>query len=231
MAVELFADSSRRDLYAASGYEDGHVMVFRSRGVFKDWDPSRDPNKKWAWETLYVSKIHTQPALSIDVPSPGGYVLSSAADALLVKHPVPGWDAGIGGAGAGEPESKPLKTINTKHAGQQGLRVRDDGKIFATAGWDSRVRVYSCKTMKEVAVLKWHKEGCYAVAFATVEDTETVDGSGVQSDSEPGSGSGQLARMDFSLATVHQQRNHKVQRTHWLAAGSKDGKISLWDIY
>ncbi|KAH6698929.1 WD repeat-containing protein, partial [Verticillium dahliae] len=57
---------------------------------------------------------------------------------------------------------------HTKHSGQQSLRFRDDGRVFATGGWDAMVRVYSGKTMKEVAVLKWHEVGCYAVAFAGV---------------------------------------------------------------
>ncbi|KAK5996964.1 ASTRA-associated protein 1 [Cladobotryum mycophilum] len=63
----------------------------------------------------------------------------------------------------------PIKAVNTKHSGQQSLKVRSDGKIFATAGWDSRIRVYSAKTLKELAVLHWHKVGAYAVAFSTVE--------------------------------------------------------------
>jgi len=31
--------------------------------------------------------------------------------------------------------------------------------------------------------------------------------------------------------TVKEERDRKAKTTHWLAAGSKDGKISLWDIY
>jgi hypothetical protein len=46
--------------------------------------------------------------------------------------------------------------------------VRSDGRILATGGWDTRIRIYSAKTLKEVAVLKWHKEGVYAVDFAKV---------------------------------------------------------------
>ena len=48
--------------------------------------------------------------------------------------------------------------------------MRSDGNIFATAGWDSRVRIYSTKTMKEVACLKWHKKGVYATVFAEILD-------------------------------------------------------------
>lgn len=72
--------------------------------------------------------------------------------------------------------------------------------------------------MKELAVLKWHKEGCYATAFAEILDDPT-----------------KVADDDSTVAqrqlTVSQQRAVKSQITHWLAAGSKDGKVSLWDIY
>jgi hypothetical protein len=31
--------------------------------------------------------------------------------------------------------------------------------------------------------------------------------------------------------TLAHRRDQKTTTTHWLAAGSKDGKVSLWDIY
>lgn len=72
-------------------------------------------------------------------------------------------------------------------------------------------------------MLKWHKTGCYATAFARADipspepemaDTESADGTlAIHNDS------------------VQQKRDKKAQITHWLVAGSKDGKVSLWDIY
>ncbi|WAO90618.1 Hypothetical protein NCS54_00805200 [Fusarium falciforme] len=136
----------------------------------------------------------------------------------------------------GVPWKDPLKTINTKHSGQQSLSIRSDGKIFATAGWDSKVRVYSAKTMKELAVLKWHQVGCYAVAFADVTIPEEAKDKKGQEAGEPGSQNqsivsrraGSLIRTGLS---VKDQRIATARKTHWIAAGAKDGKISLWDIY
>merc|ERR1712000_759487 len=62
-------------------------------------------------------------------------------------------------------EKEALKVNATKHAGQQGLTVRSDG----------RMRVYSTKTLKELAVLKWHKEGCYSVALADVAGSDKLE--------------------------------------------------------
>ncbi|EYE95780.1 WD40 repeat domain-containing protein [Aspergillus ruber CBS 135680] len=230
MAVRLLLSSG--ELYATSAYEDGQVMVFVRRGQLTEPEISSSASGKgtaWKWEKLYASKPHTQPVLSIDIAPSKDYFLSSSADSVLVKHLIP--DASL--VGVGHAEEKALKMISTKHAGQQGLRIRSDGKIFATAGWDSRTRVYSCKTMKELAVLKWHKDGCYAVAFAEVFGNDSTASPTTDAGSKPGEKKETqfMRRNEGSLATVRQQRNQKTQKTHWLSVGSKDGKISLWDIY
>ena len=239
MAVNIFMALSG-DLYVTSAYEDGHVMVFIHKGPLNDesFEPGNVISTPWKWERLYASHPHSQPVLSIDISPAHDYWISSSADALIVKHPIPG-PGKIGDIPiVNYQEETPLKTINTKHSGQQGLRIRSDGKIFATAGWDSRVRVYSGKSMKELAVLKWHKDGCYSVAFGEVDPAPSPEPLSCHSeDYEPHSKiheedpEKKVQGLDFSLAAVQSQRNRKTQLTHWLTAGSKDGKISLWDIY
>jgi len=121
------------------------------------------------------------------------------------------------------------KINNTKHAGQQSLSVRSDGRLFACGGWDSRVRIYSAKTLKEVAVLKWHKEGVYAVAFARL-----LEGTALESNAEVGATGnmeGKMAKKETGLSKLQRQREEKMQVKHWVAAGAKDGKISLWELF
>jgi hypothetical protein len=77
-------------------------------------------------------------------------------------------------------------------------------------------------------VLKWHKDGCYAVAFGEAQASSSTKSA---EDESSTTNQTAVAAREYSLANVQQQRNQKVQQTHWLAAGSKDGKISLWDIY
>jgi WD40 repeat protein len=117
----------------------------------------------------------------------------------------------------------PYKTLNTKHAGQQSLRVRSDGRLFVTGGWDSRIRIYSAKTLKEVAVLKWHKEGIYAVDFAQVLETGDL-----RSEDEIGR---MAMTKETGLGRLQKQREETMQCKHWVAAGAKDGKISLWEVF
>lgn len=123
----------------------------------------------------------------------------------------------------------PHKVNNTKHAGQQSLVVRSDGRLLATGGWDSRVRIYSAKTLKEMAVLKWHKEGVYAVAFGKLLNARnlrsTTNESGVVEDI------GELVKKETGLSKVQRQREEKMQIKHWVAAGAKDGKVSLWEVF
>ena len=124
----------------------------------------------------------------------------------------------------------PIKTVNTKHAGQQSLRVRSDGRIFATAGWDSNVRVYSCKTMKELAVLQHHKVGCYAIGFAQLISEPSDAFSKVERRPE-GDGASSSTLVHKSGMSVKERRIHLAKTGHWIAAGAKDGRVSLWDIY
>lgn len=138
---------------------------------------------------------------------------------------------------AGEPEpvimTQPLKVVNTRHTGQQGLRVRSDGRIFATAGWDSKIRVYSARSMQEVAVLKWHPVGCFALAFADLSEIETrkvnLTASKLEDNNESSPEATLMCRI--SDTSVKKNRLIRVRNSHWLAAGSKDGKISLWDVF
>ena len=135
--------------------------------------------------------------------------------------------------------AEPIKVVNTKHSGQQSLRIRSDGRIFATAGWDSKVRVYSTKTLKEVAVLKWHQAGCYAAAFAEVDPAKRRESIANGSEEEVAAGSDDVNAKDTSSSlvprlvelTVRDKRIRQTKTAHWLVAGSKDGKVSLWDIF
>ena len=155
------------------------------------------------------------------------YYITSSADAVIAKHPFPI------GKGIWKTELKPLKLSQTKHSGQQGLQIRSDGKVFSTAGWDARVRVYSAKTLKELAVLRWHKTGCYATAFAqtTVILPQKLKQEPDSHLDEDKTGEITVHEQNSGVTGIQQRRDEKAQTTHWLAAGSKDGKVSLWDIY
>ncbi|KAG4435509.1 hypothetical protein IFR05_009008 [Cadophora sp. M221] len=194
MAVSLFYHPQTAHLTVIAAYESGHTSI--SQLANSTWSP------------LYTAQAHTQPILSLDVSPARDFYFTSSADAIIAKHPIPIAAENVIMA----IESMPLKTLQSKHAGQQSLQIRNDGKVFATAGWDSRVRVYGAKGMKELAVLKWHKNSVFSISFTNVDDTENGEGNEL-------------------VGTVKEARLLKARTAHWLAAGSKDGKVSLWDIY
>ncbi len=211
MAITIVCPEESRSLRLISGYEDGQVMVHTHQGHYGS------PAGKWI--RSMTCKAHSQPVLSLDLSPAKDYFITSSADANIAKFEMPGSFTTTNAITA------PVKTSKTKHAGQQGLSIRSDGKIFATAGWDSRVRVYSAKTLRELAVLKWHQDGCYSTAFADiVEKNESEHTQQLDSQSK------ELANMS-ALDMIKRERGLKAQSMHWLAAGGKDGKISLWDIY
>jgi WD40 repeat protein len=213
MALSLSKHSSDGQLIVVSGYESGHVMVHLAQ--------SNVVGEPWSWKKVLVSQPHSQPLLSLDVSQTESSFFTSSADAVITKFAIPTKPS------TAEAVEKSKKVLNTKHAGQQGLRMRSDGKIFATAGWDARIRVYSAKAMRELAVLKWHKDGCYAVAFASINPEKDRSSALAISDGrEVGP-----AHQGSALDAIKEQRGARAQNTHWLAAGGKDGKISLWDIY
>jgi len=194
MVMAIALKSSCNGLTVVAAYEIGSVII---------WQQTEDKS----WTKQYSSKLHDQPILSIDLDFINNVILSCGADAIIGKY---------------TPLSSEQETSKTGHSGQQSLRIRSDCKIFATAGWDGKGRVYSCKTLKEVAVLKWHKEGCQALDFAQIEIHEVVEDS---QNSTSGSG------LQSLTSTVATRRSSQAQTTHWLALGSKDGKVSLWDIF
>jgi len=224
------------------------------------------------WCILYMSQPHSQPVLSLALAASQSFYLTSSADAIIAKHPIPTIshtetndlpmpnsspatqdlpslpqgksllssrlaDAQLSKAKVNstplkiEIQTTPLKLVQTKHSGQQSLQIRSDSKIFATAGWDSRVRVYSVQTLKELAVLKWHKEGCFSVAFAevSVEALDSRDRDQKEVDGKESEGSDLVPKL--TSLSVKGKRISKATTAHWLAAGSKDGKVSLWEIY
>lgn len=295
MALSLFHQGQTLTLVA--GYENGTATVAQL-------------GDHGNWTVRYQAKCHSQPILSLDVSPNRDFFLTSSADAIIAKHPLPSpsqattppsrqdttaltttaqtttpspsttgtkslLSTALSQQQSPSPNSPsptqpatttadtlqtttttPLKTINTKHAGQQSLRIRSDARLFATAGWDAKVRVYSARTLAEVAVLKWHTVGCYATAFAEVTTGEPQgDGSSNSNNgggggvTQGGGGLGEAAGESAKVQdedetgrevvpvpklvemTVREKRERQARTAHWLVAGSKDGKVSLWDVF
>lgn len=217
MALSLSHTSSGSTILAA-GYENGSVAAYR---LLDSTTPGQH-----RWESIYNVKIHIQPVLSLTTAflssaDDGLCFLSTSADSLIVRH------APLDGDGGAH------TTIDTRHLGLQGVSVRSDNKIFAVAGWDGRFRVFSVKTMKALAVLKWHVEGCYTTAFAMILDEQrnNLGESPPMGEESLVSAQGTISQFVEDRAGLAVNRVIRECTRHWLAGGSKDGKVSLWEIY
>jgi WD40 repeat protein len=63
-----------------------------------------------------------------------------------------------------------LQTITLPNPGIQQIEIRKDHKIFATAGWDHRIRVYSWKNCKPLSIIKYHEESVHTILFSQVDN-------------------------------------------------------------
>ncbi|KAG0034662.1 ASTRA complex subunit [Podila clonocystis] len=247
MGIRLFQKKDASDLTESEGtlhmlvgYEDGSMTLFREQTHAKS---------RRLMEVVWTIKCHREPGNS---------------DSLIVKYRLFGQLQGV-------PEiiQVPLKTT-----GVADVKFRNDNRILALAGWDGKIRVFSAKTLKPLAVLQYHREGLYCLGFANVElklkdiiendeeatvlqddqndqnedvsvlsssqasqDTDTQnplppvaidDDSDSQDseDSEASEGSDDDSDLEDSLKS-----RAEWSRRHWLAAGGKENRISLWEIY
>jgi len=267
MALSLFQLNSR--LTVVAGYENG-VAILAQLNEQTGWkieyqaqchtqpilsldiSPERDFFLTSSADALIVKHPLTVPRKAERIFTPQLETITDRQDDAVARAPVGSLlSAALSSAptppqttnaavGEARVSAEPLQVVNTKHSGQQSLRIRSDGRVFATAGWDSKARVYSARTLKEVAVLKWHQAGCYALAFAQIPGSAPNGGTtDIKVASHESEASTAPASAETSIATapklaelsVRDKRLRQAKAAHWLAAGSKDGKVSLWDIF
>ncbi|KAF9382783.1 ASTRA complex subunit [Podila verticillata] len=257
MGIRLFQKKDRSDLvesegilHMLAGYEDGSVTLFREQAPAKS---------KRSMEVVWTIKCHREPVMAMDISSDHEYAISCSSDSLLVKYKLFGQLQGV-------PETTqiPLKTAGVAYA-----NFRNDSRILALAGWDGKIRVFSVKTLKPLAVLKYHREGLYCLAFANVElklkdriendaeavannqddqdenisvpsssqsnqdtDTNMPLGTTIDDDDDSQSSDVDSEESDDDSDLEDSLKNRaEWSRRHWLAAGGKENRISLWEIY
>ena len=69
-----------------------------------------------------------------------------------------------------------LGRLTVPHDGLAEVCLRDDDRLFATAGWDHRVRLFSCEDMRPLAVLKEHTATVQCVAMTPRNERGVQEG-------------------------------------------------------
>lgn len=62
--------------------------------------------------------------------------------------------------------SAPRAFFTCNRGGFSSVRIRGDQRIFATAGWDHRVRIFHTRKLQPLAILKYHTESVFGLDFS-----------------------------------------------------------------
>jgi WD40 repeat protein len=72
-----------------------------------------------------------------------------------------------------DPATEPItveQRLEVGHAGVGSVAIRGDQRIFATGGWDKRVRVWDFKRLRPLAILKAHAGPVNCVVFSNTDN-------------------------------------------------------------
>lgn len=152
------------------------------------------------WQLVWQTKLHLESVMGMAAARDNSFAITVSVDHLIGRYSL-----------NANSTDNPAKAFGTKHAGNAAVSIRPDGRICAVAGWDGKIRLYSTKSFKSLGTLVYHREGCFCVAFANDIDYAT---------SMPEDPGNPLAM------TV----DEVVQRSRWLAAGSKDSRVTVWNL-
>ncbi|XP_064536528.1 guanine nucleotide-binding protein subunit beta-like protein 1 [Drosophila montana] len=119
-------------LFLLAGYESGHFLT---------WDLSSG---------VMIDVMELAPeALTVDYdPTTNRGIVGGASDKLTTF--------------SYQRQSMQLQRgseLCIKNPGINCVRIRSDQKVFASAGWDGRIRIFSWKSLRPLAVLTQHKQG------------------------------------------------------------------------
>ncbi|TRY97345.1 hypothetical protein DNTS_031685 [Danionella cerebrum] len=126
-----------------AGYEDGSIVL---------WDVSqRHP--------LSFLKPLPEPVMCLDVHVCSQKGISGSSEKILQSWTVDG-----------QRTLQMHHSVQMTNPGVSQMRIRADGKILATAGWDNNIRVFGWKKLKPLAVLQHHTDAVNSVAFSDHQD-------------------------------------------------------------
>ncbi|EFA86499.1 guanine nucleotide-binding protein subunit beta-like protein 1 [Heterostelium album PN500] len=148
MSIKLWREQPVGQLNLCSGFENGGLCL---------WDLRN------AQQTAVKSKLHTEPLLSFALKDGNG--VSGSGDNKIVDFKI-NYDSGIF-------EKITEHTLNNN--GISDVKIRGDGKIYATAGWDRRVRIYNFRKHTPLAILKVCVVDIYCTTIRYNQPQDQID--------------------------------------------------------
>ncbi|KAJ8415401.1 hypothetical protein AAFF_G00423810 [Aldrovandia affinis] len=143
MCVKLWQPDSGQDPLLLAGYEDGCVSL---------WDVSQR-------RVLCERAAHPEPVMCLDFDPARLRGVSGSSE-----RAVSSWTLD------GQQSLQLQESVQLVNPGVSQLRIREDRKILASAGWDHRIRLFGWKRLKPLAVLQYHADMVHCIAFSDHQD-------------------------------------------------------------
>lgn len=140
--LKMWNCPSGEGVIALIGYENGSIAA---------WD-TRFPSKP-----ICLAPLFPEPILSLDTSPDKTNAIAGGANTNLVRVALR----------LSEGEIKVKRVLEVLKEGSGTVRFRQDGKIFATGGWDGKIRIWKWKSCAPLAVLKYHTKEVAELDFGT----------------------------------------------------------------
>ncbi|XP_072164022.1 guanine nucleotide-binding protein subunit beta-like protein 1 [Diadema setosum] len=126
------------------GYEDGTIAL---------WDTS-------SAHIVNEKRIHPEPVMSLEFDAASSRGVSGSTTDEVIS-----WRLSEQG------ELSTERSVGLTNPGVAAVALREDGKILALGGWDSRVRIFGWRKLKALAVLSYHTETVNSLDFSSHMDS------------------------------------------------------------
>ncbi|KAF9301956.1 ASTRA complex subunit [Mortierella antarctica] len=256
MGIRLFLKKDTSDLTGSEGtlhmlvgYEDGSMTLFRERAHVKS---------KRSMEVVWTIKCHREPVMAMDISSDHEYAVSCSSDSLLVKYRLFGQLQGVPEtiqeplkttgvadvkfrndnrilalAGIRVFSAKTLKPLAVLQYHREGLYCLGFANVELEL--KDRMENEAEATMNDQDDQDdQNKDISVQPSSQASQDIDTqnpplpvaVDDDSDSQDSDDSDDSDDDSDLEDSLKS-----RAEWSRRHWLVAGGKENRISLWEIY
>jgi WD40 repeat protein len=192
------------NLSLLTAYENGSVVLREYIQKAKEFSIEGE-----GWNVIWASKLHVESIMAMRVSRSHDFALTVSADHIIGRYDL---------------NDEKLSTeqhgiaYRTTHPGNGSIAIRDDGRVCAIGGWDGRIRLHSTKSLKALGSLKYHKSACQCVEFPRSIENATKEDEDFES------------KDDTNEDDEEMGPEEKLERSRWLMAGAKDGRISIWPL-
>ncbi|CAM9344334.1 unnamed protein product [Discosporangium mesarthrocarpum] len=128
-------------------------------------------------QALLTMNLHKEPVLCVDMDSSCKHGVSGSADSAMHMFKL----------NLKEASCQVRHTFHSESPGTSCVEIRPDEKLLTAGGWDRRLRIFSWRDPRPLAILRCHEESVYCVDYSP--------------------------------------------QVGVFAAGSKDNRISIWNVY